>query len=203
MKRIELIPVLFLVSCTALIVGCSSGGKQPDKNTDTYVHPESKIPFPHTIGELVRTRVIEGSPEYPGTAVEYYLKKNKWEVTISVSVYPAPETKTEKSEAATEGEEKPNVLFERMNDIQQEVLETGADEEHRFIARYDIVTIKGEKPYDGKRAYFRHEDDVFSNVYLFQFGDWFIEYRSVFDRDLEWSEDQFVKDHQWTEGAPE
>jgi hypothetical protein len=196
MSRTKVQPVLLTLFLITMIVGCSSNEKRADKNTDIYIHPASQVPFPHSIGEFVRTKVIEDSPDHAGPRVSYYLKKRKWEASISVFVYPAPESEDANAKQDKD-EEKPNVLLERMNAIRQEMLDAGKDEEHRFVAVYDIAIVKGENPYAGKRAYFRHEVDVFSNAYLFKFGDWFIEYRSVFDRDLEWSEDQFVKDHPW------
>ena len=184
-------------------MGCSSNGRQADKNTETYIHPGSQIPFPHTIGGFVRTDVVENQPDHPGTKVGYYFEKSKWDVSIDVFVYPAPKNEPLEDDAKQDNDEqKPNDLLERMNIIQQEMLEAGTDEEHRFIAKYDIVIAKGDNPYPGKRSYFRHQDEMFSNSYLFKYGDWFVEYRSVFDRNLEWHEDQFVKDHPWMADEP-
>jgi len=201
--------IFLAFATTILITGCSSNQPQPDKNTETFVNQGSEVPFPHALNDFVRTQVLENSPDYPGPAAEYYLRKDKWEVFLSVSVYAAPMIENAEVEATVEKpdedaeskevdvEEKPDPMRERMLAINEEILESGSDEEHRFISRYDISVARGKEKYQGKKSYFRHENDIFTNIHLFEYGDWYIEYRATYDRDLEWLAEDFVQDHPW------
>ncbi|MFP6596402.1 MAG: hypothetical protein VCC01_03005 [Candidatus Hydrogenedentota bacterium] len=196
-ERLELKIAVWVVPCLAVLTGCSGNEGEVSGNTELYVHSASQIPFPHTIGSFTRLRIDEGVPDESGTTIEYLFSQVGSDVHVTVSVYQKPSTKSDNVAAAKEEVRHSEAQREQFEQIMAEIIARGTDDEHRFIAMYDIAIEREGKAFFGKRAFFRDKDEIFSNAYLFEFGEWFVEYRCVFARDLERVAEQFLTDHSW------
>lgn len=198
MKRLSVVGVLVVFFC-----GCSSDEVLVPDNAELYVHAGSGIPFPSVHESFVRLGVDEGASDNAGVQVEYHFRQAGSDVSMMVSVYPNPDAKPAgDDDDDQDGPPQSEAQDKRLEVIQQEILDAGTDEEHRFIAAYDIAIERGGKPVYGKRAYFRDRMEAFSNAYIFEHGEWFVEYRAVFARDLEWVAERFVLNHAWAKATP-
>lgn len=195
-KRFGVLVVITLAASG--MSGCSSQEEQLSETTEDYLHSDSGIVFPAILIGFVQESVSE---EDDGVRVDYRLVRGGETVTISARVYriaDANEEEPKKRESTLQASE---TQEKRLAAIMQEIEESGADAEHRFVASYDIPIMRGEIPYFGKKAFFRTKDERFMNAYLFEYGGWFVEYRTEFIRDLERPAEKFVLDHTWFEGA--
>ena len=180
-----------LAVCLILAIGCAKKVVVFDENTDVYVHEGTGIPLAYQEGAFTRVEVVEGDM----TRVEYYLNQSDSEATMSVMIYPNPDVPAEGVEL--DDAQKAAIPEKQLRAIEDEITASGMDDEHRFIAAYDIFIERAGKPVGGKRPYFRDRDDGFTNAYLFEYGDWYVEYRTVFARDLERIAEKFVLEHSW------
>jgi hypothetical protein len=181
--------------CLILAAGCGEDPVSFDENTDVYIHEGTGIPLAYQEGVFTRVRVVEGDM----TRVEYYLNQAKSEATMSVLIYPNPDVPAEGVEL--DDAQTTAISVKQLKAIEDEIAASGTDEEHRFIASYDLFIERAGKPVAGKRAYFRDRFDAFTNAYLFEYGDWYVEYRTVFARDLERLAEKFVLEHSWGKAA--
>lgn len=190
------------IGLAVFATGCSSEIALVPDSDDVYIHAGSQIPFPPIQGDFVRTSVKEGEPDATGVTVDYRMAKLGETVTMQVTIYANPFPKPEVAEAASDGPPKSEAQTKQLEIIKADIIASGNDKEHRFIAAYDIAITQGELPVYGKRAFFRDRFNVFTNAYIFEFKDYFVEYRTVFARDLERVAEGFVTLHSWNVPPP-
>ncbi|MFP6583350.1 MAG: hypothetical protein VCD00_12455 [Candidatus Hydrogenedentota bacterium] len=166
-------------------------------HTEGFVHAGSGIPFPATLVGFGQYVVVD---EGDGVRVEYLLLRGGERVSVSVRVYPNPDVDPDEPKKRESTLQASASQSKRLDAIMQEIEESGTDEEHRFVALYDVPIMRGELPYFGKKAFFRTKNERFANTYLFEYGVWFVEYRTEFTRDLERHAEKFLTDHTWFDG---
>jgi hypothetical protein len=143
-----------------------------------------------------RSSITQGEPDDSGVTIEYFLSKRGETVPMQVQIYAHPDP-ADPEEYAKDPKPNQEVQKVRMDAVMAEILEAGKDREHRFIAHYDVVIVRDEKPFFAKRLFFRDKFDWFTNVYIVEYGNWIVEYRNVFPRNLERNGDDFVLRHEW------
>ena len=183
-----------------VFAGCSAPEGFVADGSEDVVHEGSGIPFPAAHIDFVRYSTEPNFDGADGVRVRYGLSKLDDVATVEVLVYANPDA---------DPEAKPRESTLQPSETQDAQLAIVIDEieasiehaEHRFIASYDVPIVRNEKPYFGKKAYFRTDDGRFLNAFVFEFGTWFVEYRSEFARDLDRDAEKFVQDHSWGEAA--
>lgn len=185
-----------IVVCAVAMTGCSSDQPTASSNTELFTHAGSNIPFPFEMEGFKRISITEGEPDEAGVTVEYFFSQRGETVPMEVTIYAHPDPPDPEEYAK---DPKPNQEMQkaRMDEVTAEILEAGKDREHRFIAYYDVVIVRDEKPFFAKRLFFRDKFDWFTNVYIVEYGKWLVEYRMVFPRNLERNVDDFVLRHEW------
>lgn len=175
---------LFLLPCICVILqGCNSAPPSPvpDTNQGTIMHEASGISFPFQHGSFKRT-AVDYDVDNALITTDYFYTRADEVVTLRARVYPKPEMN----------------LQEKLEILKEMLLAVEDDPENRFIATYDIPNnAQGDALYNGKRAFFRLRDDAFANIYIFEYGDWFVEYHTKFPRNLEWEAEGFVNTFSW------
>lgn len=175
----------FLLSTWIIILlpGCSptSTPPVPDTNRENVLHEPSEISFPFQVDIFTRIDA-EISSDESLISTNYFFTRANDVITMRVRVYPKPERS----------------LQEEMEILKKMLLSVEKDPECRFIAAYDISKSQGDTVYLGHRAFFRIRDDAFANIYIFNYGDWYVEYHTIFPRDLEREAEAFVNDFSWS-----
>ncbi len=168
----------------ACLVGCQPTNLSPDNNTDTILMKGTEIPIPFQVGIFARSVIKDNSPTL--LSAYYFLEKGGDTVTSYIHVY----------------EKDGLTLEEKFESLKNAIQSEDDDPEFRFIAAYDVPLSQGEKLYQGKKGFFRMSDHIFANIYLFEYGDYFVEYYTDFPRDLEREAEAFVNDFAWSSETP-
>ena len=174
-----------ILFCAIVLVATLNGCAEkptfiPDANQEVVNHVATGIPFPFKHGEFTRA----GHTQIEDTlSATYFFHRLDETVSIVVQVYPKGDVK----------------ISDEDEDIKQRVLATEEDPESRFIVTYDVPLGQGKELYTGKRSFFRVSDGAFMNTYLFEYGEYFVQYRARFPRDMERDAEKFLLEFKWTD----
>lgn len=180
------------VAIALMVVGCGGPVAPVPDSAETITHEPTGVPFPPEQSGYVR---VSSTVSESGATARYERLFGGViaSVVIEITKNPNPPEKPRLSTL----DPSPTQETHLENTV-VEIEASGTDEEHRFIAYYDVPVTRGEKnAFFGKRAFFRTDDNYFLNAYIFEFEDWFIEYHTEFHRDLERAAEQFIFDHSW------
>ena len=193
-KKYVVPAVTLLLFVSASVSGCGSKGDTISlEAVEDFTHAESGITFPGALGRFNRGPLIESE-----SPTAYYTAHLAGEaVQLTLSIRKNPDYTPELFKAAQDAMGTTEALSQRFESMKDNVIASGTDDEFRYIAAYDVSLVRDEKPYWGKRAYFRIEDGAFADVYIYEYGAWFVEYTAFYPRDLEHLAVQFIADHVW------
>ena len=174
------------------VLGCSSPTLTP---VDGGVHAGSGVVFPEMVDDFVCVGITQQGEDAYG--VQYKVHFSGQEVDILAAVVANDAHSPELLKAARDAASTTAALGEYFEAARLEIEGEGDDVEFRYIASYDISTVKGKTPYFGKKAFFRTAFGAFLNLYVFEYGEWFVVYKAEFPRDLDIITERFVENHAW------
>lgn len=182
---------LVVLAFAIAVLGCGGPAAPVPDGPDTITHAPTGVPLPPEQSGYTR---VNGSVTEEGATARYEMLYGGEISSVVITILRNPEP-PEKPRLSTLDPSATQEAF--LENVVAEIEAAGADAEHRFIAYYDVPILRGDNAYFGKRAFFRTEEGRFLNAFIFEYEDWFIEYRVEFPRDRERNADQFVFDHSW------
>ncbi len=194
MKLRQIVGLFVVLILMGAGTGCGSKGESiSQKVVEDFNHGESGITFPGVLGTFKRGPLVDS--EFP--TADYTAHLAGEEVQLTLSIRKNPDYTPELFKAAQDAMGTSEALSQRFESMKESIIASGTDDEFRYIAAYDVSLVRDEKPYWGKRAFFRIEDGAFADAYIYEYGAWFVEYTAYFHRDLEHLAVQFIADHTW------
>jgi hypothetical protein len=185
---------LLVLLAGMLTCGCPSANMRTPRSVriganDTYIHPGSKMPFPPSVGYFQRGEVTQYEPREKDVGVGYNLHSIRYQIAITVYVYPAPVTSIGSPDNVVEAAYA-WVRKSHFEGIKGAVTDLHPDavlvSEGPTTMKQDQVTYPGLKAvleYEG--AFFGREQMLGTHAYLFNYGKWFVKYRISYPKDSE------------------
>jgi hypothetical protein len=186
-------PLLVLIG--VLLCGCPSVNltvfqPTPIETSDTYTHQGSGMPFPVSVGYFRRGQITQYDPEATDIGVGYNLPSIRYQVAITVYVYPGPGASSIGSPDNVVAAAHVRLLETHFEYIKAEIVHVHPDA--TLVSEGPTTMDQGQVSYDGLKAVFEFEGEFFgqeqplaSQAYLFSYGKWFVKYRITYPKDSE------------------
>lgn len=189
-------PLSFLASLVGLLIcGCPSVNLTvfeplPIEANGPYTHSGSGIPFLPSVGYFHRGRITQYDPKATDIGVGYNLNDMRYQVTVSVYVYPAPRVTSQGSPDNVVASTRALLFESHFETVKAEIVRLHPDA--AVVSESNATRTENQMDYGGLKVIFEYQgqfagqDQVLaSHAYLFDYGKWLVKYRITYPKESE------------------
>jgi hypothetical protein len=202
--------ILSLLIISASIFGCKTIEPIQTGTNGEYIHSEAQVVFPSNLGAFTRGKYNVYDPEGKDISVAYDLYSQNDQIAATIYSFPAPKvTSIGSPKEVVIGAR--TTLFKQYADEQIQYLST-KNQSAKLIGQKEINNEIGTPEIKGIFALFSYKEpfagknqEVLSELHLFQKGKWLIKYRITYPKSSKNNArkliDQLMQDHKNSQPA--